>query len=856
MTRPSKALFPAVLALAMNVASAQAPLEPLAPAPAAPDAGPVDETPSLWLVELAGSPVADGGSLATARAEKAAFRAAAAKAGVALRERYAFDTLFNGVSAVVSQDDVGKLARVAGVKAVWPVLTVPVPETTPSEPDLLTALGMTGASVAGEELGLTGRGVKVAVMDTGVDYHHPDLGGCFGPGCRVARGWDFVGDAFNADPTSPAFDPVAVADPDPDDCNGHGTHVAGIVGARASAPGGVTGVAPEVTFAAYRVFGCAGSTTSDIMIAAMEMALADGADVLNMSIGAALQWPQYPTAVAADRLVNRGVSVVASIGNSGADGLWSASAPGLGEKVIGVAAFDNVAVMLSFFTASPDDARIGYGPAAGAPSAPTSGSALLSRTGTPTSSADACAALPSGSLAGTVALVRRGTCSFYVKAKNAEAAGAIGVVLYNNVAGRVSPTVAGSPPVVIPVVAITAADGVLLNDRIAAGPTTLTWTPEKASFPNATGNLISSFSSWGLSPDLALKPDLGAPGGLIFSTYPLEQGGYATVSGTSMAAPHVAGAVALLLEALPRTPAQAVRGLLQNAADPHVWWGNPGLGFLDNVNRQGAGMLDVPGAATATARVAPSKLSLGESQAGPSTVSLTLTNDGATDAVYTLSHQPALANGASTFTPSFFAAFADVTFSATTVAVPAGASAVVSATITAPAAPDRGQYGGYLVVTPEGGGHALRVPYAGFIGDYQSIQAMAPTANGFPWLARRVGTSFQRQGAGATFTLAGGDVPFFLVHLDHQVRALRIRIQDAATGRSWHDVLRRDYVGRNQTATGFSSIAWDGITTTAGRTFRVPNGTYVAVIEARKALATDADPVETWTSPAFTIARP
>ncbi len=84
-------------------------------------------------------------------------------------------------------------------------------------------------------------------------------------------------------------------DLNPDDCGGHGTHVAGIIGAN-DPDNGLKGVAPEVTFGAYRVFGCAGSTTADIMIEAMERALADGMQVLNMSIGSAYQWPQYPTA--------------------------------------------------------------------------------------------------------------------------------------------------------------------------------------------------------------------------------------------------------------------------------------------------------------------------------------------------------------------------------------------------------------------------------------------------------------------------------------------------------------------------------------------------------------------------------
>ena len=156
-------------------------------------------------------------------------------------------------------------------------------------------------------------------------------------------------------------------------------------------------------------------------------------------------------------------------------------------------------------------------------------------------------------------LIRRGTCTFYAKAFNAMNGGAAAVVLYNNVAGRISPTVApptaADPPITIPVVAVSDTEGVLIHNRLVAGPVTMTWTDDTGTFTNPTGGLISSFSSYGLEAELDLKPDIGAPGGLIRSTYPLEQGGYATVSGTSMASPHVAGGVALLLQASrTRTP--------------------------------------------------------------------------------------------------------------------------------------------------------------------------------------------------------------------------------------------------------------------------------------------------------------
>jgi subtilisin family serine protease len=820
------------------------------------------ENGRYWLVELSQPPLADGGSAGALKSEKQAFRAAAQGAGIAYRERYSFNNLWNGLSIEIDPKDLTRVARLPGVKAVYPNVAMSLPEPPDDiTPQLFTALAMTGADVAQNDLGLTGAGVNVGIIDTGLDYQHPDLGGCFGSGCRVFTGYDFVGDAFNSSGTGGALIPVP--DPDPDDCNGHGTHVSGIVGAN----GLVKGVAPGVRYGAYRVFGCTGTTSADIMIAAMERALADGMHIINMSIGSARQWPQYPTAAASTRLVNMGVVVVASAGNDGSIGLYGSSAPALGQKVISVANFNNTHSNSLYFTISPDNRITPYTNSTNNTVAPpASGTYPMARTGTQTSTADACSALPAGSLSGYVALIRRGTCSFYVKAKNAEAAGALAVVLYNNAAGALTPSVApspaGSPPVVIPFVAISQADGNLIDTRLAAGPVDLTWTDQFVSTPLAASaaGLISTSSSYGMSPDLSIKPDIGAPGGTILSTYPIEAGAYQRLSGTSMSSPHVAGAVALLLEAKPNTPAQAVRGILQNSAVPRVWWGNPALGFMDNVHRQGAGMLNIPNAVMATTKIEPGKLDLGESEFGPVTRTLWIENKGMAEVTYDLWHLPALATGPNTFSVSFFNAPADVSFSSPSVTVPAGGSASVDVTIAPnPGLADRSLYGGYVVFTPPAGGPEYRVPFAGFKGDYQGFPVLVPTANNFPWLARLTAGTFFNRPSGETYSMVDGDnIPYFLIHFDHQVRRVRMEIFDAMSGKAWHRAFETEYFPRNSGASSFFSFSWDGFTVNGNKLNMVPNGQYVMVLTIEKALSDGTTPshFETWTSPVITIARP
>jgi uncharacterized surface protein with fasciclin (FAS1) repeats/subtilisin family serine protease len=818
----------------------------------------IDETPVAWFVELAGAPVADGGSKAYLDAQKAAFRAAAQAEGLEFDERFAFSNLWNGLSIAVDVADIGVLQRLPGVTAVYPVEVIQMPEPEQgASPELFTALQMTGADIAQSELGYTGEGVKVAVMDTGIDVDHPDFGGDgvarydspLFPSARIAYGYDFVGDDFNADDTAPSYNPVPSPDPNPDDCAGHGTHVAGIVGAN----GKVVGVAPEVTFGAYRVFGCEGSTTADIMIAAMEMALADGMDVLNMSIGSAYQWPQYPTAVAASRLVNKGMVVVASIGNSGANGLYSAGAPGLGKNVIGVASYDNVATTNPVFEVNGTD--IGYIPLSYSGPVPTSGTEEIVYVGLACNANLPLLADP----VGKVALAVRGACSFGEKATNAINAGATAVVIYNSSPGNFSGTLGaqigdGS----VPVVSIAQADGNFIVAQTA--PVSLTWTDRLGSFPSVNGGLISSFSSYGLSPDLALKPDIGAPGGNIYSTYPLEEGGYATLGGTSMASPHVAGAAALLLEAKPNTPAKRVKAILQNSADPALWWGNPGLGYLDNVHRQGAGMVDVDDAILAQTRVEPSALSLGEYGNLPNQwLGIYIYNQNKYDVTYSISYVNALSTGG-VITPSFWDSDAELNFNIDSVPVSGrGGYGLFTVNVTPPTYPANGVYGGYIIITPDDGSPVITVPFAGYQGDYQEIQVLTPTANGFPWLSALYGGSYNKitDPDQWVFSLQNGDYPYFLVHFDHQSRLLQMEVFNAKTGKSWRYFVDESYMPRNSTPTSFFAFPFDGNTFRGKKTFVVPDGEYFVKISVLKANGYPSLPEhwEVWTSPNFVIDR-
>ncbi len=688
----------------------------------------------LWFVEFESEPSARGGGVSAMAQERNALRQEARDADIEFEERYDFQDLWNGLSVRATASEAAALAELSSASAVYPVELIDAPEPLQeAEPHLGTALGMTGADVAVSELGFDGEGLSVAIIDTGIDYGHPDLGGdgegTSFPTDRVTHGFDYVGDDYDAsDPDRDEPSP----NPDPMDINGHGTHVAGISGANPADEDGVQGVAPAVTFGAYKVFGTSGSSSADVIIAAMEDAAADGMDIINMSLGAAFAWGDYPTSKVANQLVADGTVVVASAGNSGETGVFSLGAPGNATDAIGVASADNLSMNALVMEApgldGPDGEDLPYSGMSDAQLPP-----LDEELDEVVWIGRGCSSLGDeleGDPEGATALIIRGECTFEEKYNTAVDAGATGVIIYNHLPG------------------LFAGGGIVPADDVWAAATTnehgaalralaesedeavVTATERTMSIVNPGGGLVSSFSSYGMTPDLDFRPDILAPGGLIESTYPLASGGYATISGTSMSAPHVAGAVALLLDAQPDLAADEVRGVLQNSAEPVVWSGNPDLGILDNTFRQGAGMLQIDTSITATSSVEPSKIALGEAESVDTT--LTITNAGDEAVTYDLDHVGALGTAgfgddpwgdwATIFYPQFAGPSTTATFTEDSVTVDGGSSVDVDVTITNP---HQGLYahqaGGYLTVTGDDGSSQV-VPFAGLAGELTDIE--------------------------------------------------------------------------------------------------------------------------------------
>ncbi|KAI1372322.1 serine endopeptidase [Hypoxylon crocopeplum] len=460
--------------------------------------------------------------------------------------------VFSGISVEASAENVDTLQKRKTVSRAWNSKQIQLSplQPTASYSDDATASWYTVHNMTGVDklhaAGITGKGAIVAVVDTGTQYSHPDLGGGIGPEFKVAGGYDLVG---NGDwPEGPK-----VPDSDPDDQLGHGTHVAGIVAAKGK---NIVGVAPDATILSYKVFATLDWTDEDTLIEAFLMAYDAGADIITCSVGGSGGWEDNAWAIVASRLVEQGVVVTIAAGNSGYSGPFFASNGAAGKYVLGVASVEASTLVAPPFLATfnldsqSNTTEVAYMPGwdVAFPKS-ISGWPIIPLSVDTTDEGEACDPLPedTGSLSGVISLIRRANdCDFITQQENLEAFGAKYIMFYNNEQMTEAPWSFNQDNSVLAIIEAKAGEAII--DTVKAGGNV---TADFSMDPNmnyygmynSAGGKASVFTSWGGLYDLTLKPDIAAPGGSIFSTWPGNH--YQVLSGTSMACPYVAGVAAL-----------------------------------------------------------------------------------------------------------------------------------------------------------------------------------------------------------------------------------------------------------------------------------------------------------------------
>lgn len=535
-----------------------------------------------------------------------------------------------------------------------------------------------------------GEGVKVAVIDTGIDVTHPCFSDAGYP--AQARIGDpaltnnkvIVAKVFHNKVKKNGFDARAVGS--------HGTHVAGTVACNAHTPAvinGVTipydpsGVAPRALLGNYNVFpGEDGEARSEDILNALEAAYADGFDVANMSLGGARNdgGGAFLLDNAIDNLDRANMVVAVAAGNEG-PGYFTVHYPGAapraltaGASTVGHNIINQVVVGGTAYAAVIGD----FG------EIPTDLTAPLKVVADPSSgfphglnlACDGGPPLPS--LTGAIALLGRGTCDFTVKMRNAQNAGAVGVIMVNREPGP--PFLMShndlEPKPTIPGVMVSLSDGANIDDHNGA-PATLKALGAYVTTP-ADRNLMAGFSSWGPTQgDLLIKPDVVAPGADIISAFPAHTCSappcWSFLGGTSMATPHLAGAAAVVRGLRPGWTAAQVRSAVVNTAQQGVLR-HPDTGVVTaDPLIVGAGLADLAAATQAVAALDPVSGAFGSiasGSGGKRSTSMTVTN---------------LATTARTFTVAVADDGADgVTFATTggTFTLAPGASRAVALTVT------------------------------------------------------------------------------------------------------------------------------------------------------------------------------
>lgn len=475
-----------------------------------------------------------------------------------------YDTLFNGLAVKASKQEIEKLSDANFIKSIH---TVRAYQTTVQTIVTNSDIKNYSHGTHPEELNetkYTGKGVNVAVIDTGIDYTHSDLA------TNYVGGYDFVDfDKHPMETTEEEGTPTL-----------HGTHVAGIIAAN----GHMKGVAPHANLYAYRALGPNGQGTSIQVIAALEQAVKDGADIINLSLGNSINTSDFPTSIAVNKAVDLGVAVVIAGGNSGPDE-WTIGSPATAESAMTVGAkmdeqltpflYDSLARKRIDLKHVPEskfwDLKKDY--------------ELVT--------------LSNDNIRGKMAITSYNEETFTKKIRQAEQKNAVALLIYPQKDDHLMPMDEIDEQISIPVALISQADAAWLEEQIQSKYFIET------KFEHKMGN-VANFSSRGpVATSWEVKPEIVAPGTNVISTVP---DGYAKLQGTSMAAPHVAGALAIIKEAHPEWSAEQMIQSLQTTASPIV----DDEGIPESPTTQGMGDIQLQRALEATTLLGNPLLSFGK----------------------------------------------------------------------------------------------------------------------------------------------------------------------------------------------------------------------------------------------------
>ena len=670
-------------------------------------------------------------------------------------------TLVNAVFVRATPDRLDELKSLTGVRGVTLL--------PPMKLHLNRAAGLINATAAWTTLGGTGNagaGVKIGIIDTGIDQTHaafqdssvtppPGYPKCAGADCAYTNNKVIVARSYvsmlaaGSDALNPALD-SRPDDLSPRDHTGHGTANAMIAAGRPNtSPDGttITGIAPKAFLGNYKIYGSPGVndyTFGSAVLAALEDAFLDGMDIVSMSFGSSAVYgpldhgascgstdPNFLCDIRANAVQTataNGMAVVVSAGNDADLGfnypIYNViSTPATAPSAITVGASTNSHV---FF----NSLRL---PGGDAPQSIQRVNALLGDGAIPTAAVTAplrdvavlvsnglgCTTLPAGSLNYAIALILRGTCSFAQKVNNAQAAGAIGAVIYlDNTADSLFPP-SGLTSTTIPAVMIDNASGLAIKSFLATHPNHNATIDPLFAAQDATANDIAFFSSRGPTiGEYGIKPELVAVGTDVFTatqSYDANSdmwspNGYGAYSGTSFSTPMTAGAAALVHQNTAGLTPADIKSALVNTASTGIQ--DSAQSKAADILTAGAGKLDVSAAIASNVSADPATISFGNVSTWPPTArTLKLRNLGSTPVTVTVS------------APS------PLTLNQTTLTLTPGAVASQISVGLSGSQPAAGSYQGFITIS--GGAVSLRVPYLYIRPDSIAYNVMPLYGGGF-----------------------------------------------------------------------------------------------------------------------------